>query len=477
MVKIINPFAAPNPISQALERAAASLGGDTLTPALKREQLMKAQRENVEAQNTAAMLAQFGQPGFDRAQLAATDYLAGGKGSNLADIEMYLAANQGGFDDPATSAAMLGAGKAASSTPIGFTRSEARQERQNKYNTDTASGDRRYGIDVGAQTDRYKFDNALEQVVTPEGHPMFVRRSEAAGQAPVLSETEQKGTLLGQNFGDLESLDPLQRSVLGAEPKNPPSPKNYVVGDQSFITYDGVNDARTGQPLPEGGFIAGVQGSAKDAGVPTATQNKSLQDMTALKNFFDLIKRTRTVAESDPTIFGATGAARSAAQGTSEGLSAAAALFGLKPEEIRTRASATANQILAGANPGELDTGILMRDFDPNLPDIQLLGNMLVYSGAEAMAGQAGRAMSDKDVEMWRGIIGDPQGWLTSQKSYLQRLGTMEQVGLQRFNRQREMMNLPPVTLDQIVGGVPATPAAPRPSGKTSRGTSWEVVE
>lgn len=51
MVRWIGAQTPGSPISGAIERAAQSLWGDTLTPALKKEQLLKAQRENAGAQN------------------------------------------------------------------------------------------------------------------------------------------------------------------------------------------------------------------------------------------------------------------------------------------------------------------------------------------------------------------------------------------------------------------------------------------
>lgn len=60
MVKWINAQSYESPISGAIERAAASLWGDTLTPSLKREQLLKAQRENAGAQNMMGLFRDLG---------------------------------------------------------------------------------------------------------------------------------------------------------------------------------------------------------------------------------------------------------------------------------------------------------------------------------------------------------------------------------------------------------------------------------
>lgn len=60
MVKWVSADGYQSPFSGVLERAASSLWGDTLTPALKREQLLKAQRENAGAKNMMDLFRETG---------------------------------------------------------------------------------------------------------------------------------------------------------------------------------------------------------------------------------------------------------------------------------------------------------------------------------------------------------------------------------------------------------------------------------
>ena len=69
----------------------------------------------------------------------------------------------------------------------------------------------------------------------------------------------------------IPALDPMQRQVLGANPsaESRGTPRNYIIGNKSFITYDGITDAQNGQPLPQGG---GVQDEKSWATSPSLDQ-------------------------------------------------------------------------------------------------------------------------------------------------------------------------------------------------------------
>lgn len=71
MVKWIDATNFKSPIGDSILAAAQSLYGDTLTPALKREQLLKAQRENVETQNLSDYFRDFGNAAATRSPQAA----------------------------------------------------------------------------------------------------------------------------------------------------------------------------------------------------------------------------------------------------------------------------------------------------------------------------------------------------------------------------------------------------------------------
>jgi hypothetical protein len=69
----------------------------------------------------------------------------------------------------------------------------------------------------------------------------------------------------------------------------------------------------------------------------------------------------------------------------------------------------------------ELFSGI----FDPNLPALQTLSDLLVYSAASALAGQESRSVSDFDVKKVQGMVGDPRSFLMSQQKFLAKLETL----------------------------------------------------
>ena len=73
-----------------------------------------------------------------------------------------------------------------------------------------------------------------------------------------------------------------------------------------------------------------------------------------------------------------------------------------------------------------VDTNLLGMKYDPALGQIESLGKILAYSGASAIAGQTGNALSNKDVENVSQILGDPHDWAMNQQRFLVKLQQVE---------------------------------------------------
>lgn len=181
MPQIINPFRPQNtPLAQAITQVGQDIYGDQLTPAIKREKLIEAQRMN---QETDALAQSFAGGSPDYHALIASGY----KPSDFGDAMLVRNANTYGARDQRTQNAQIGAGKAFNATAEAFDTGIATERR----GQDIMSSDRRYGINVNDATERYKFaQTPLEAMVN--GAPSFVPRADAFsdGVQPILSQSE-----------------------------------------------------------------------------------------------------------------------------------------------------------------------------------------------------------------------------------------------------------------------------------------------
>lgn len=282
------------------------------------------------------------------------------------------------------------------------------------------------------------------------GLPANDQRIAALG-APAFgpSDSQVKGGLLSRNFNTLDHLTPQQQHALGAQP-TAGTPRNYQTPDKRVgITMDGRTD-ENGQPLPQGSIIAQVQSTPSELrpNVEAGLQNADI----ALQNFGSLLKSTYDLGASDPTLFGVTGNARRLAQNVTEQLKNAGLV-----------ATGDVNTALADAARRVEDTGLLAQQFDPNLSDIDKMSTLLAFSAAEAVAGQSGRSVSDKDVHLFRGIVGDPTSFFSSQANYLSGLRRLDQIATDRANIARQRLGKAPVSSVLGAAGAPnaAGPRAP----------------
>lgn len=445
MVKIFNSVRGQDPLGAALAGLGRQLFGDRTANEINSEKLYAMQRENRETDNLMGRIANNG-----GAQALGADPIAqaillgsGYDPAKFGSIGLMGAATGFGAADPRTQNWQVGTGQSYDNTAGAFGQKLAETARDNNMQ----SADRRYGVDQTQKTERDKFFYTPKEVLNPDGTPGFARQGELAGStfSPILSETDQKGTLLGQNFGNLPALDPMQRQVLGANPSETSrTPRNYVTPQGSFITYDGVTNAQTGQPLPAGGYIGNVEGGAGDVGLTNSTLSGLQQQDFANTKFGRLLGMTRDLAQRDPTNFGIPGFIK----GTYADLNALASgvAQGMGYQDMAEAAAEVRRDAqMAGISPNLLD-GV----FDPNLAGLQTVSDLLVYSAAEALAGQAGRSVSDKDVQFFKGIVGDPSSWLMSQDRFLAKLDQLEQI-----------LNINQQTTREYLGGVPGGAPAP----------------
>lgn len=498
MVKIFKSPSGPDPIAGKMRELGQALFGNQVGSALENEKLYNAQRINIETDNLMRRIAEgggvqaLGSDPISQAILIGAGYDPG----DFSKIGRMGAATEFGARDPRTVNWQIGAGDPYSSTAPAFDATLAEKRRENdmqsadrRYgvdqdrlqkifefgnlsadqaadnaeatrNNDMQSADRRYGVDQNIGQQRYEFDRKPVAVLGPDGQPIYAPQVEAPGARPVLSETDQKGTLLGQNWDNLPALNPMQRQVLGANPsEKTQTPRNYVLGNKSFITYDGVTDAQSGQPLPPGGYIGNVEGGAGDVGLTNSTQSGLQQGILANNKLSNLLAETRRYAEQDPTNFGIPGFIKGVAQDVSQIAQGLAVGFGYQGAEQMLQ-DAQQRAMRSGVDPN-LISGV----FDPNLSSLQTLSDLMVYSAAEALAGQSGRSVSDKDVQFFKGIVGDPRDWMMTQQKFLAKLTQIERLlrmNQKEYGAAQSQGAVPRFAAPEAGTPAPVAPAAPQ---------------
>jgi len=420
MPSFINPFRGTDPTAQAIADFGRSMFGDTGAGALRKEQIVAAQRSNTETARLGKMIAD--DPGGAAAIMGtplgqAVLLSSGIDPSNFNDLALGGAANQFGATDQRTQNAQIGAGQNFDNTADAFNRKLAEDARQ--------------------------FDQMPIAAVGPDGMPAFATQGNTAGFRPPESDTLFKGRQLGNNWDNLGQTTELQQRALGiAEKTGNQTPKNYLAPDGKIhITYDGTSDAQTGMPLPPGGYMATVQGGAGDTGITNSVTGNLQSEILANKKFIGLADSAIDLATNHPEAFGPVGAIRGVGQ---ELVQTADALF----------SSLGGEQALAGMQAQVAETGLdkfFPNLYDPNLPKAQSLHYLLVYQGAAALASQSGRSVSDKDVEVWQKIIGDPQALLGSAKNFITKLEMVKAIAQNNLEQAQ-------FTLGNGVGGVDAPP-------------------
>ena len=506
MPKIISAFSGPDPIAETLSSLGKQLfGGDKTANAIKGEQLYALQRENREMDNLMGRIAAGGAQNLG-ADPTAQAILAGSGYSPEAfgKIGLLGAATGYGAKDPRTQNWQVGTGGSYAGTADAVDAKLAEDARGNTL----ASADRRYGTDSTAaterfkwgtpsatdmlkdSTDRFKWGNpSAEQTMQHEdrrykedmaaaternkpfavldanGNPQLVPTGDATNGSyqPILTDTNRKGTLLGQNFDNLPALNPQQQEVLGARVSGDKAgtTRNYILPENGgvMLTYDSRTDVN-GNPLPTGGYIGTVEGSAQDTGVTKPVRADEERATIANKKFQRLINMGMALT-NDPTLFGAQGKVRSLAQELDAGVSGVTAALGGDVEAAR-------NELAQELSATGVDaTRVLPELYNPNLPKVQTIWGLLLYQGAAALAGQDGRSVSDADIKTFRSIIGEPQGWFTSAEMMRSKLETALEIVGSMDNVSREVLG----------GQAPVTENGADGTTTTTTGRKWRVVQ
>ncbi|WP_336812439.1 hypothetical protein [Bosea sp. MMO-172] len=405
----------PAPVSGDIGSAIASLGKAYQNGAANA--LRDAQRQKLDNENAAT----------------ADGYAAVGEGGTIVDAMRFARAAAAGAVDPgklAGAQALIGYQKDGPTSSFGtnalFARGEGRntqyyfdQQFQHELQKKALEEETRVRVaNTEAANRRVIADDAAVEVIDPAtNRPVLLRRPDAIGKSPVLSTDQVRGATIQQLLPSASDAEK-SRFAFGQAPT--PTPRTYAADGKSFITYDGVIDAQSGQPLPIGGAIVAPQGTSKDVGIRPSVETALQQAQVDRQRFRGMLGFTRELAAKDPTLFGLPGQIRRIGQEGAQIANGLAQVFG-KDNFAQAR-----HEIIAELKSRGVSSKLIGDMFDPHLPGMQSAANLLVYQAASALAGQQGRSVTDKDLAMFKTIAGDPSSLFESQQSYLARLQTME---------------------------------------------------
>jgi len=408
MVRVVNPFRGTDPIAQTISQLGQNMFGDQAGAAKKKEDLYAAQRGNAETDNLMGLFADGGAFGALKSPVGQAMALGAGlKGDDMGDYALLDSGLNFGAADQRTQNAQVASGQSYDNTAASVNAKLAEDMRNN----DMSSADRRYNTDQTVGQDRYEFDNKPLPALDAAGLPVFAPQSGVFdGFSPIMSDTEAKGTLARQNFGAMGDLPSAEQEYLGAATGGEGALFNYIADGKTFLSRDGVTDAQTGLPLPPGGYKGTVQGTAADVGLTNSVTSGVQSGIISADKFLSTADAMISLTANGSN-FGPVGLMKSMGQEAGQSVSALTSLFG---------GSTVVNDEVNAARDELASTGLsqlIPELYDPALPAIDILGGLMVYQGAAALAGQEGRGVSDKDVQFWRQMLGDPKGIFESAQS------------------------------------------------------------
>lgn len=415
MPRIINAYSTGNPLAKTIADLGNSLFGDTLTPAVNRQKLQSAQREEFGIDGLAKV---FGAgTDIDPHKAAEMAVLGGMKPEDIAMMNTYIYGNKYGPRDTRTTNAMAGAGKykdSADAFDIGET---------NKISMNAADNDTSRANNAASNANSYsmnerdnermwnEFLQKPEAALDTQGNPVFAPQGDLAsgGYAPRPSSEAQISPLQKVN-------DYIKAADVALPNATPEQKRAWVLQQVSKSVKKGTTVyGEDGDPIVE------IGGDAVSGFDPTNAVTTQLQKQTiAYDKFKNTLAMAKDVAVKNPNVFGIVGMARQGIQDTNQIAQSIGDVLGIQ-DVGQTLAAVQAD----GKAKGLPDT-IWSPKYDPALGQIESLGKILAYTGATSIAEQSGNDLSDKDIERIEGILGDPRDWAMNQKRFLTKVAQVE---------------------------------------------------
>lgn len=270
----------------------------------------------------------------------------------------------------------------------------------------------------------------IEQVIMGDGAgPINVTRPDAIGQAPY-NASQSKPTNMLAVLPDGTNVPAVQTP------------------DGGFV------HAQTGERLPDDIKIFNVPtptGSAEDVGLTNATTSRVQQQIIATEQTLDTARQLRGLIEGSPSSQGLVGTLRGTAQDVVQTGNDLGQFFGGEMANVA-----------AAVNEGLMDAGVAAEFFDPSVPAIEMLTNLLAWQYAKSLSGER---VSNEQLRAARDAIGG-SGIFANRANSLTRLNQL----ISSWERQLDQLR--PLNPGLNIGGVPAASATEAaPQGGPAPGT------
>ncbi len=340
----------------------------------------------------------------------------------IGDLGRVIATSIAGATPQLQSNAMLGAGQAMSATPVGFSTDQRRQEREAGARNATTLAASRYATDRAAATqDRIDARN-LAVVEDENGRPVYVPRTEAVGRRPAATPVLRS---------------PANSFVLAQGPN----------GERRSLRAD---DPQADELARQGWTITGASVQAQTPDQLSATDRSREETTTRSREAALRMLQRAWNLSGDPRNFGAAGTFRGFVQDATQQAQAIAQM--LSPEAAQRVQAITSQAGAAAQTPG----------FDPAIPQLNMVLQILPYQLAEAVAQQSGRGLSNNDVARWERIVGS-LGPVANQAEFRARVEELASMVRDEINISRRSRQQPEIGPDQwFRGGATPGPAAPQ---------------
>lgn len=283
--------------------------------------------------------------------------------------------------------------------------------------------------------------------------------------APILPNASKPMDMLFQ-----EALRTAQTAMPGADPAahRTEALKLLRRGSKGMTVYD----PSTGNPIMS-------TGGDEPMALTNANETKVQGDEIAYRKFNGTLGMAKDLITKNPQSVGLVGQARGTAQDVATAAQGFGQLFGI--QDIGGELAAAQQEAAAFG----VDPSILNFEYDPSVSQIESVMNILAYQGARAIGGQSGNDLSDKDIKHIKDMLGDPTSMFMNQGKLLGKLDLVQRYidGQRAINDQIRGVQRPAAGAQPApTAPAPTAPAAPAagavmPSGTTSKGTGWRVVQ
>lgn len=449
----LDPYAATaSPISESVSKLGMALLANRKSP--EEQEYLRSRTENANLENekirrgfrgsdeVAGYAADENFSSGNYALARAAAIRAGMDPSKIGDLMRLLAYTQNGAPVAVRDSAFMGAGGGAQNTETGHKRTLDNAIQQTGMQVAGANARNERSLQVQREIEEGKDARTLLPVID-EKDKLVMRPKSEVGKPEFVGTPVLGSSLYSPMKGADGSfyLKPNQPGLQVAPPRSEPQPFNVrLPTGEVVMSRDGVTTLQ-GASIPVGSQKFGVNttepiGNAEAKGLRDAQQGQT--ELAA--NIGDLRKR---LAES-PNSLGAVGTLRSTLQSALQQGDAFAQSLGINVDKAR--------QAAAMVDPA------LAANFDPNLPQIDLLANVIAYQAAGVFAGQQGRDVSNRDFQIFRNMIGD-QSVLGNAKEMGARLDQIETMLGRRVANTNARLNPPKPA--------PAAPRVPRYNPQT----------